>query len=94
MCCKDSTFVGGLEVSCIVELADFAEELALCVLIIDCFLQEILNGIMERGSQYTELAYIQILQLLNRSRPGSSPGEMNRHLDRLSEILGELAVTV
>lgn len=56
--------------------------------------QEILNGILERGSQYTELEYIQVLQLLNRSRPGTASNEITRHLERLSEILGELGVTV
>jgi exocyst complex component 4 len=53
-----------------------------------------LNGILERGSQYTELEYIQVLQLLNRSRPGTASNEIIRHLERLSEILGELGVTV
>ncbi|XP_057377768.1 exocyst complex component 4-like isoform X2 [Daphnia carinata] len=56
--------------------------------------EEILNGILERGSQYTELEYIQVLQLLNRSRPGTASNEITRHLERLSEILGELGVTV
>ena len=58
------------------------------------FVQEILNGILERGSQFTELEYIQMLQLMNRSRPGTSSSEITRHLERLSEILGELGVTV
>jgi len=56
--------------------------------------EEILNGILERGSQYTELEYTQILQLLNRSRPGTAPHEINHQLDRLSEILGELAISI
>ncbi|XP_046631029.1 exocyst complex component 4-like [Daphnia pulicaria] len=56
--------------------------------------EEILNGILERGSQYTELEYIQVLELLNRSRPGTASNEITRHLERLSEILGELGVTV
>jgi len=54
--------------------------------------EEILNGILERGSQYSELEYIQILQLLNRSRPGAATHEINHQLERLSEILGELGV--
>lgn len=56
--------------------------------------QEILNDILEKGSMYSELEYIQILQLLNRSRPGTASNEIIRHLERLSEILGELGVTV
>jgi hypothetical protein len=49
---------------------------------------------MERGAQYTELEYIQLLQLLNRSRHGTNNGDISNQLERLSEILGELGVTV
>ncbi len=49
---------------------------------------------MEQGAHYTELEYIQLLQLLNRSRHGTTNADVNHHLERLSEILGELGVTV
>ena len=47
---------------------------------------------MERGAHYTEFEYIQVLQLLNRSRHGA--GDVTQQLERLSEILGELGVSV
>ena len=35
--------------------------------------EELSNNIVNRGKQFTELEYINILQLLNRSSPGNSP---------------------
>ena len=56
--------------------------------------QEILNGILNRGKQFTELEYVGALQLLHRSQPGSSHDALKAHLHRLSEILGDVGVTV
>lgn len=56
--------------------------------------QEILNAIMNRGKQFSELEYINALQLLHRSSPGTSQEVLHSHLQRLSEILGDIGVTV
>ncbi|KAK7083034.1 Exocyst complex component 4 [Halocaridina rubra] len=56
--------------------------------------EEILNAIMNRGKQFSELEYINALQLLHRSSPGSSQESLQVHLQRLSEILGDIGVTV
>ncbi|XP_042242487.1 exocyst complex component 4-like isoform X2 [Homarus americanus] len=55
---------------------------------------EILNGIMNRGKQFAELEYINALQLLHRSSPGLSQESLHTSLQRLSEILGDIGVTV
>lgn len=55
--------------------------------------EEILNGIVEKGPEFSELEYMNALQLLNRSRP-SRRGSVSVHLERLSDILGEVGVTV
>ncbi|RXG69635.1 Exocyst complex component 4 [Armadillidium vulgare] len=56
--------------------------------------EDILNNIVNRGKQFTELEYINALQLLYRSYPGASPDSLQVHLQRLSEILGDVGVTV
>ncbi|XP_042893804.1 exocyst complex component 4-like [Penaeus japonicus] len=56
--------------------------------------EEILNAIMNRGKQFSELEYINALQLLHRSSPGTSQEVLHSHLQRLSEILGDIGVTV
>ncbi|XP_068208979.1 exocyst complex component 4-like isoform X1 [Palaemon carinicauda] len=56
--------------------------------------EEILNAIMNRGKQFSELEYINALQLLHRSSPGSSQEALHSSLQRLSEILGDVGVTV
>ena len=56
--------------------------------------EELLNNIVNRGKQFTELEYINILQLLNRSSPGNSPGFLQANMQRLSKILGDVGVTV
>ncbi|XP_071536353.1 exocyst complex component 4 isoform X2 [Panulirus ornatus] len=55
---------------------------------------EILNGILNRGKQFSELEYINALQLLYRSSPGLSQESLQTSLQRLSEILGDIGVTV
>lgn len=57
-------------------------------------LKEILNGIMEKGQEFTELEYMNAFQLLNRSQVGKDMGTVNVHLERLSDILGEVGITV
>jgi hypothetical protein len=47
---------------------------------------------MEKGAQFSELEYMNALQLLHRSR--GDPGTANAYLQRLSDILGEVGVTV
>nr|AEB54628.1 sec8 [Procambarus clarkii] len=55
---------------------------------------EILNAIMNRGKQFSELEYVNALQLLHRSSPGHSQELLLTSLQRLSEILGDIGVTV
>ncbi|CAH0552753.1 unnamed protein product [Brassicogethes aeneus] len=56
--------------------------------------EEILNGIVEKGPEFSELEYMNALQLLNRSKSAKDIGSVSVHLERLSDILGEVAVTV
>lgn len=56
--------------------------------------QEILNGIVDKGPEFSELEYMNAFQLLNRSRSGKELGSVSVHLERLSDILGEVGVTV
>ncbi|KAF2896324.1 hypothetical protein ILUMI_09831 [Ignelater luminosus] len=56
--------------------------------------EEILNGIVEKGPEFSELEYMNAFQLLNRSKAGRDLGAVNTHLERLSDILGEVGVTV
>ena len=57
-------------------------------------LQEILSGIVEKGPQFTELEYMNAFQLVHRSRSDQDVTALNAHLSRLSDILGEVGVTV
>lgn len=56
--------------------------------------EEILNGIVEKGPQFSELEYMNAFQLLHRSRKGADKSSVTVHLERLSDILGEVGVTV
>ncbi|XP_071448510.1 exocyst complex component 4 [Hetaerina americana] len=57
--------------------------------------EEILSGVVDKGPQFSELEYMNALQLLNKSRGDSGDyGTINQQLERLSEILGEVGVTV
>ncbi|KAH0822120.1 hypothetical protein GEV33_000671 [Tenebrio molitor] len=51
--------------------------------------EEILNGIVEKGPEFSELEYMNALQLLNRSQAHRDLGSVAVHLERLSDILGE-----
>lgn len=57
------------------------------------YFQEILNGIVEKGPAFSELEYMNAFQLLNRTNNGNI-NTINVHLERLSDILGEVGVTV
>ncbi|PNF38735.1 Exocyst complex component 4 [Cryptotermes secundus] len=56
--------------------------------------EEILSGVMENGPQFSELEYMNAFQLVNRSQAEPNYGAINTHLSRLSDILGEVGITV
>ncbi|XP_050293631.1 exocyst complex component 4 [Anthonomus grandis grandis] len=56
--------------------------------------EEILNGIVDKGPAFSELEYMNALQLLNRSQKNKDSNAVTVHLERLSDILGEVGVTV
>ncbi|RZC35473.1 exocyst complex component 4 [Asbolus verrucosus] len=56
--------------------------------------EEILNGIVEKGPEFSELEYMNAFQLLNRSQADRDLGSVTVHLERLSDILGEVGMTV
>ncbi|CAG9772580.1 unnamed protein product [Ceutorhynchus assimilis] len=56
--------------------------------------EEILNGIVDKGPEFSELEYMNALQLLNRSQRSKDSISVTVHLERLSDILGEVGVTV
>ncbi|KAL1506092.1 hypothetical protein ABEB36_005520 [Hypothenemus hampei] len=56
--------------------------------------EEILNGIVDKGPEFSELEYMNALQLLNRSKNNKDTSSVTVHLERLSDILGEVGVTV
>lgn len=56
--------------------------------------EDILNQIVEHGPKFSELDYRNALQLLHRSHPGSDVYELKAQVDRLHEILNEVAVTI
>ncbi|KAJ8933686.1 hypothetical protein NQ318_008404, partial [Aromia moschata] len=56
--------------------------------------EEILNGIVDKGPEFSELEYMNAFQLLNRSKSGKESVSVSVHLERLSDILGEVGVTV
>nr|CAD7403523.1 unnamed protein product [Timema cristinae] len=56
--------------------------------------EEILSGVMEKGAEFSELEYMNAFQLLHRSQVDPDYGAINVHLGRLSDILGEVGVTV
>lgn len=49
---------------------------------------------MEKGPEFSELDYMNAFQLINRSNSDKMGSSVNIHLERLSEILGEVGVTV
>ncbi|XP_021936020.1 exocyst complex component 4 isoform X2 [Zootermopsis nevadensis] len=56
--------------------------------------EEILSGVMEKGPQFSELEYMNAFQLVHRSQAEPDYGAVNTHLSRLSDILGEVGITV
>ncbi|XP_074041952.1 exocyst complex component secretory 8 [Leptinotarsa decemlineata] len=56
--------------------------------------EEILNGLVDKGPEFSELEYMNAFQLLNRSKSGNESDSVSVHLERLSDILGEVGVTV
>lgn len=56
--------------------------------------EEILSGVVEKGPQFSELEYMNAFQLVHRSRSNQDVTALNAHLTRLSDILGEVGVTV
>lgn len=45
---------------------------------------------MERGPQFTEPEYTNLLQLAHRSQRGAKDEDLKKRLDRLQDILTEL----
>ncbi|XP_069698515.1 exocyst complex component 4 isoform X1 [Periplaneta americana] len=56
--------------------------------------EEILSGVMEKGPRFSELEYMNAFQLVHRSQAEPDYGAINTHLSRLSDILGEVGITV
>lgn len=56
--------------------------------------QEILNGIVDKGPEFSELEYMNALNLLHRSKAGKEMSPVVVYLERLSDILGEVGITV
>ena len=59
-------------------------------------MQDILNGILEKGAQFSETEYLNVLTLIHQSKlPGcEDEAHLRRYKERLSDILGDLGVTV
>ncbi|CAH1408099.1 unnamed protein product [Nezara viridula] len=57
--------------------------------------EDILNQVLEKGPEFSELEYINALQLINRTyNDQEDPSVAQKYLQRLSDILGEVGVTV
>ncbi|KAL1110251.1 hypothetical protein AAG570_008328 [Ranatra chinensis] len=56
--------------------------------------EDILNRVLEKGPEFTELEYMNAFQLIDKSYNDQDPSLLQRHLQRLSDILGEVGVTV
>lgn len=52
--------------------------------------QEIINDIAEKGAQFTESEYSQLLRLMGRSQPGTDPAVLSSRITRLRETLQNL----
>lgn len=55
--------------------------------------EEILSAVLDKGPQFTDMEYMNALQLLHRTYP-TKYGNIGNYLQRLSDILGEIGVTV
>lgn len=49
---------------------------------------------LEKGAEYTELEYMNALQLICRTYDSEDENSTQRYLQKLSDILGEVGVTV
>ena len=58
------------------------------------FPQDIVSTIMERGQQFTEQEYTNLLSLAHRSERGASDEELTKRIDKLKDILTELESVV
>jgi len=56
--------------------------------------QELFDTVLEKGPQFREIEYMNAVQLLYRSKPGTVKEPLNDYLTRLSNILGDVGVTV
>lgn len=50
-------------------------------------LQDVLNGIAEKGPQFTGTEYSQLIQLYHRSHPGNPIVLQEARMQRLTEIM-------
>lgn len=53
-----------------------------------------MDAILEKGPQFKELEYMNALKLLFKSKPGHKTQPLDEHLNRLSNILGDVGVVV
>ncbi len=53
-----------------------------------------IGSVMERGPQFTEPEYNNLLQLAHRSQRGAREEDMQARLDRLRDVLTELESVV
>lgn len=61
------------------------------------FLQEILNQIVEKGAQFTEMQYLNALQLICKNRGVTDQNMLATYQQKLADLLGPkppLGVTV
>ncbi|KAB0800327.1 hypothetical protein PPYR_06067 [Photinus pyralis] len=56
--------------------------------------EEILNAIVEKGPEFSELEYMNAFQLLSRSKGVKGTDLVNKYMQKLCDILGEVGVTV
>ncbi len=60
----------------------------------DVIFQEIIGQIAEKGAQFGEQQYTNLLSLAHRSQRGAKEEELNTQLNKLKDILTELESTV
>ena len=54
--------------------------------------EEILNGVLENKPQFSQMEYMNALHLISRSK--QEYVLVNKHIEKLSEIFGDVGVTV
>lgn len=65
-----------------------------CIYNFNFFFQEILNGVVEKGAEFSELEYMNAFQLLCRTQGKKDPDLVKMYFERLSDILRGVGVTV